>query len=352
MTQSSGKFWLVQFIIWGGFSLLNLAIRTYFIGFEVFEVINSIALLISLLVASGWLRAQFTNQVKSSFPQTMWVALKQSAMASSGALVILAITLLPTQVIVFDSVQPQSYSQLFADWPNLLFFLFCWSVVYLLLKHQRELKSAKLKQEKLNSELKEAEFALMHNQLNPHFIFNVINNIRAQILEDQEGARDSLTQLSEVLRTLLSNHNNTLWSLDEELQLCHDYIALNKLQLEQRLHVEWENEGNLDAWNVPQMVVQLLIENAIKHGVSVQPNGGAISIRIKASERSLKILVSNPGTLATNSSSGIGLNNIRQRLEALYSDNAKLTIENRSNVVCAEIELNQNIHLNKLTDEN
>lgn len=182
---------------------------------------------------------------------------------------------------------------------------------------------------------------LLINQLNPHFMFNVINNIRALILEDTNKARDSLAQLSEVLRTTLQTKQDKVWSLPQEVDLTKSFIQLNKLQFENRLRVVWDVSGDIEKWQVPCLALQLLVENAIKHGIGALVSGGTITINIIA-DNNLSIEVVNPGNLTpSKDSTSLGITNIKQRLNLLYADRAYFSLTENQHQVSAKIVIKE-----------
>ncbi len=339
MKDNSIKFWLIQLVLWGGFGQLNLYLRSYFMGFQPFEFINSLALVIALLVSSGWLRHYFQKEQETSTANVIKRALKGAATGALISVGVLGAILVPAMVIVFGELPDNSLLQILGALPNLLLFLFGWSVVYLLVKRQQTVKRIEAEKQALEQNLSTMQMDLMLNQLNPHFVFNAINNIRAQILEDREKARESLTQLSDVLRSLITTQQHTQWSLNEELELCNGYVDLNQLQYEDRLRIEWHKQGDVNHWQVPRMILQLLIENAIKHGIAPNAKGGDLHITVDSQPEQLHLMVRNPGTLNKHSGDGIGINNIRDRLTMLYGDAAQLSLNEVNDVVEAKVSI-------------
>ncbi|EOV0102336.1 TPA: histidine kinase [Vibrio vulnificus] len=332
------KFWLIQLSIWGGFSLINIITRSTLLGFQPFELANALALLLALLVASGWMRSFYQNKNETKIGSSFLYALSGSVAASIVANIVIALILYPAQMLLFEQILPQSHLQILAVWPTLFLFTFCWSMTYLLIKRHRTLKQIQLEKAELDTQLHHAQMELMLNQLNPHFVFNAINNIRALILENPNKARDSLTSLSEVLRSLLAVEAESEWTLDEELSLCHGFINLCKLQYEQRLQVEENIRGDTQSWIVPRMLLQLIIENAIKHGIAQRPSGGNIQINIEAQTDSLLIEVTNPGVL-NDLRGGVGLRNIRTRLALLYPSRHVIQLKQVDSMVVATIRI-------------
>ncbi|MBU3003073.1 sensor histidine kinase [Paraglaciecola arctica] len=340
--RTPSTFWLVQIGIWGGLTLLNLFVRGYFNHYRLGELVNSFSLFVSLMIASGMLRRFYRDKGTDSLPKGIGQALLGSALASLVAVAIIGLVLLPNQEYLFGEVSNVALLQLLASYPNVLLFLLCWSAVYLLLKRQKALKLAFTREAELKEQLAASQMELLLNQLNPHFMFNAINNIRALILEDTNKARDSLAQLSDVLRVTLQTKQDKLWPLSQEIELTKSFIKLNKLQFEERLAVNWHITGNqLEHCQVPCLSLQLLVENAIKHGISNNSDGGMITIKIDA-EKDVTLEVSNPGNIATSDgSTQLGITNIQQRLHLLFKDNAHFSLTENEQTVTAKIVIEE-----------
>ncbi|MEP1447693.1 MAG: histidine kinase [Paraglaciecola sp.] len=336
--RTPSTFWLVQIGVWGSLTLLNLSVRGYFNHYKLGELVNSLSLFVSLMIASGMLRRFYRDRGTGSLPKGIGQALLGSALASLVAVVIIGLVLLPNQEFLFGEVSNVALIQLLASYPNVFLFLLCWSAVYLLLKRQKALKLAFTREADLKEQLAASQMELLLNQLNPHFMFNAINNIRALILEDTNKARDSLAQLSDVLRVTLQTKQDKLWPLSQEIELTKSFIELNMLQFERRLVVNWHLTGiQLDHYRVPCLSLQLLVENAIKHGISNNSEGGTITIKIDADKR-LTLEVSNPGTITANTNSTrLGITNIQQRLHLLFQENVHFSLTENKQMVTAKI---------------
>lgn len=149
-------------------------------------------------------------------------------------------------------------------------------------------------------------------RLNPHFVFNALNNLRALINEDTERAREMVTRLSNTLRHALEQNDRERVRLVEELAVVDDYLAIEAVHYEQRLRVRRQIAAEaLDA-RLPPMALQLLVENAIRHGIAVTPGGGELDLRAHCAGGMLRLEVSNPGRLgAGGGGHGVGLAYLR-----------------------------------------
>ncbi len=178
--------------------------------------------------------------------------------------------------------------------------------------------------------LHEMELNFLKSQLNPHFIFNALNSIRALVGTSPEDARMAVTKLSTILRQMLQKDKTKLYTLAEELELVRDYLDLEKIRYEDRLHIEWEINAPTNQLIIPPMLLQTIVENGIKHGISKLVKGGVISIRARHDEEHLYLSVINSGKLgpAESTSTGKGLANAKQRLQLIYGELAHLSIQN------------------------
>ncbi|MBX7110105.1 MAG: histidine kinase [Chitinophagales bacterium] len=202
-----------------------------------------------------------------------------------------------------------------------------------------EAEKARIEQEKAEADalLKSAELDSLKSQLNPHFLFNALNSIKALTLENPHGAREAITQLSDLLRTSLNFHSRQLISLKDELALVNDYLCLEKIRFEERLECDLLIDPDALDVAVPPMILQMLTENAIKHGISQHEQGGTITIRGTKTKNQLKLCVENKGNFDFEVASGIGFRNLARRLKLNYGEGASFNIHSENQVVKATV---------------
>jgi len=206
-----------------------------------------------------------------------------------------------------------------------------WTLLYLMIGHYRANRRQQLREIELQSALHKAELLALKAQLNPHFIFNCLNNMRAMTLENAETTRKMITHLSEILKYSFRFSEQTQVTVSEELQHVRNYLALEAIHFEQRLQHKIEVDEDCFNCLIPPMSIQLLVENAIKHGIANSAQGGMIIISIIFVQDHLQITVMNDGQLQKSSNGdGIGLKNLRQRLRLFYQDQAALSLQNAS----------------------
>ncbi len=204
-----------------------------------------------------------------------------------------------------------------------------WSLIYFGFHYFDNYKRTEIQNLKLEANTKEVELNKLKSQLNPHFMFNSMNSIRALVDEDPKKAKVAITQLSNILRNTLMMHKNRYISLEEELVLVKDYLELEHIRFEERLCYTINIDPDTLSLNVPPMMIQTLVENGIKHGISKMPEGGEINITTLKTDTDFKIEIINSGQLTDNKSdTGFGVENTTHRLELLFGKKATFSLKN------------------------
>jgi two-component system, LytTR family, sensor kinase len=217
-----------------------------------------------------------------------------------------------------------------------------WFLFYHLLVSNAESQHKAVALAQSETSLKTAELANLRNQLNPHFLFNAINSIKALTLSDPNLARTALTQLSELLRTSLTVGNTQLVTLESELNFVKEYLFLEKIRYEKRLTYTFEIDGRSLNVKIPPMSLQLLVENAIKHGIGKLKHGGEITIHTIYEKNTFILTVSNSGKVNPNfSPTGVGIKNLEKRLFLNYNDRAIFSLTQLMHRVSAKIIIHQ-----------
>jgi len=213
-----------------------------------------------------------------------------------------------------------------------------WVLAYYLYHYaQRELNTVK-ENARLTIIAKEAQINNLAAQLNPHFFFNSLNNIKALVVEKPETARRAIDLLSDLLRTSLYGCDNKLITVREEMEMINDYLELEKMRFENRLKAGIKVDNNLADVLILPLSIQTLVENGIKHGIARLKEGGTICIKIEQENQSIKITVQHPGKLVETTNNGLGLKNLRERLQLQYNGNARFELmEQPHGIVSATI---------------
>lgn len=216
-----------------------------------------------------------------------------------------------------------------------------WLLAYHLYHYSRlEIETVR-ENARLSLIMKEAQLNNLSAQLNPHFFFNSLNNIKFLILENPDSARRAIDLLSELLRNSLNKNVERVIPLMEEMDLVMDYLELEKIRFEERLQTKIETSVNLSKHLILPLSIQTLVENAIKHGIEKRKRGGFITVKVEKENNFIKISVQNSGKLSTEiSGSCIGLSNLKERLFLQYNGNASFEIaEMNDDTVLATILL-------------
>ena len=201
-----------------------------------------------------------------------------------------------------------------------------WTVLYIRLVERR---SFTLRESSLQLALREAQLHALEFQMSPHFLFNCLNSIRALVAVDPARAQDMLTRLANVLRNRLGQGRRHTVALGSEVEVVTDYLALEGIRFDDRLNQEISIEPEAAACSIPPLLLQTLVENAIKHGISRFSGRGELAVRACVEGGCLKLEVENTGRLPEDqvSSGGrVGLANARERLHLLYGDQASLQL--------------------------
>ncbi|WP_164011604.1 sensor histidine kinase [Pyxidicoccus trucidator] len=206
-----------------------------------------------------------------------------------------------------------------------------WLVLYFAIHAVERARRAELERWKLEAAAQAAELRFLKAQLQPHFLFNCLNSVRALISEDPARAQEVVTRLSALLRYALAARGPETVPLERELQVVRDYLGLEGVRLESRLRVREDVEPAALGVSVPAMLVQTLVENAIKHGVGLTPEGGEVTVSARVRDGALHLEVANTATLPPTTprpeSGGVGLHNASERLRLLCGADASLHLD-------------------------
>lgn len=220
--------------------------------------------------------------------------------------------------------------------------LLAWSALYFGLKswlawqveHERALQALAL--------AREAQLELLRYQLNPHFLFNALNSIRASIDEDQARSKRLVTEFSEFLRFSLLSGNNPTIRLEEEIEAIENYLAIEKIRFEDKLQVTIDVAQAAKGFRLPAFLIHPLVENAIKHNSMNRLAPLQLKISAHVEPDKLVIEVANTGRLrppATTNGTGVGLNNIRARLAQHFPNGSRFDLREDGDWIRAVIEL-------------
>ncbi len=283
-------------------------------------------------IKMGWLNMRLTNLI----PRVIITSIVVAAIMS--LLNILVSHLISKTSLKFSVVE---FS---LDVCVTLIFFVLWNSVYFTFHFFQRSREQEVNNLQLTASHNEIELKNLRSQLNPHFLFNSLNSIRALIDIEPYRAQENITKLSNLLRKSLIIGSEQLVPLDEELSIVQDYLDLEKVRFEERLEIKQEFDVTVMNFLIPPFMLQTLVENALKHGVSQLIEGGTVWIRVKKIDDSMILEVENTGNLRSNKkdSIGIGISNTLRRLELQYRGKATFNLkQNTPNTVIAIIEIKE-----------
>ncbi|MDW1810532.1 sensor histidine kinase, partial [Vibrio sp. Vb2362] len=228
---------------------------------------------------------------------------------------------------------------------GLLFSAMCFFYFYSREQHaiaQRELEAIKREKAEQDRALLLSQLKQMQSQIEPHFLFNTLANISALMSQDVDKAKLMLEQLTALLRATLKSSREEHTTIDNETALIEAYLGIQQTRLGDRLSYKIEVEEGLGRTELPPMMLQPLIENAIIHGIEPKREGGEVRLLIKRKQQNLLIEVRDTGVglnhVSGHMGSGVGLSNLKQRVEALFAGQGEVSIsESAQGGVCVRL---------------
>jgi len=338
--ETPASYWAYQAFYWGIFAGIGLAINVVSGGNIRNNVISHILFFSYSIGLTHVLRGRIQRRrlhQPSVIRMRLW-----------GLAGILAISLIQTALVIsIDAALNGSHAQVWSrlnvlglGW-GMYIGTMVWTVVYVRIteRHAQQQREAKMQ-----LAVRAAELRALEAQINPHFLFNCLNSIRGLVVENPQLAQDMITRFAALLRYNLNHDRQHTVPLSQEAEIVADYLALESVRFEGRLRVEFTVDPEAESVQVPPMILQTLVENALKHGVARRPEGGDVRIHATVADGRLVLRVTNPGELgahaeAQTNNTQLGLKNIRERLHLLYGDRASLSLLNGSGTVVARVEI-------------
>lgn len=205
---------------------------------------------------------------------------------------------------------------------------------------EQSLRERELVQERLQKAKSEAELAALQARINPHFLFNTLNSIAALIGDNPEKAEQVLGQLSSLMRYALHSNRTGVASVDDELKIVRGYLEIEQVRLGSRLHYEIDVDAALGTTELPVLLLQPLVENAIKHGIAQKVAGGRVMVRGWREDGVIIFTISDDGDGESDATgNGEGLANVRQRLDALYGARAAVTLTRQNGLTETRVSI-------------
>lgn len=235
----------------------------------------------------------------------------------------------------------------FVVWFNFAFFTFIYVGVTSFLSLMREwfvLQKISFQLQDIEREKLEAELKALKAQINPHFLFNTLNNIYSLTLDKSDKAPNLVLKLSDLMRYILYECNDRYVLLDKELEFIKNYLELQKIRLDDSVPVKMEVKGSADRSMIAPLLFEPLIENAFKHGAYGRNNDGFVNILFNFEDKNqIELSIENRSVQGWNKenekNSGIGIKNVIRRLELLYPDKHQLKIEDENNLYKVTLQI-------------
>lgn len=331
MFKRISKYWWCQIAGWAAYFVVNIFFAYSYLGsVDRSYTINLLLIIFFGLVATHALRSllQRINWFQYSFESQMLLFF--------GLTVGAGIIIYAGNISIGNLFRDQGQQRTFADLKtfNFLIPIFLitaiWWLIYFVWHYIDRSRNTQVDKLKLESTVKELELKTIKSQLNPHFIFNALNSIRALVDENPQRARTAITELSNILRSSMQVEKAETVSLENELSIVKDYLALETIRFEERLKVEYDIDPETLELPIPPMMLQTLVENAIKHGISRIITGGTVFIGSHVKDMQHEITIENTGQLsASGPGFGFGIQSTRQRLSMLFGSRASFNIYNK-----------------------
>lgn len=333
--RPKSSFWVVNLSGWLLMCIINILFQTEFFTENFDAFVYSM-----LIVLTGIIWTLLIRYVLLKFDliNKRWAIIIPVVFVLVVSVSLIAVVMYSELIVFLLREQSWTWSGFIGNWFNFSLVILIWTLIYLsFLFFQKQQRLMEQKYDLL-LQLKSAELNNLRKQLSPHFLFNSINNIRSLILIDPEEARTALLNISDLLRYALNYQKKELVSVEEEMEVVMAYIELNKIHLKDTVVFETIVDDKLNGMMIPPMSIQLLVENAIKHGELIE--GGGVKVSISEEESVKVISVINSGKLALSEiPKGIGLQNLKQRLSSKFDDKAIFSIHEKDNQVVAQIKI-------------
>jgi two-component system LytT family sensor kinase len=218
--------------------------------------------------------------------------------------------------------------------PSTIVLYACVLLMYKVLESRTRIATQQAQVAELNEQIAQAHLNALRSQIEPHFLFNALNAVAGLIREERPAdAVDMIVQLSDFLRSSLSNANRQEVPLSDEIEFARRYLTIQRMRFSDRLQIRIDVQDGLQHAAVPSLILQPLVENAVKHGIAMRKEGGSVRVAATTTTgETLDLSIANDGPALPadwETSGNIGVANVRRRLERLYGDACRFDMQNR-----------------------
>jgi two-component system LytT family sensor kinase len=329
------------FGIWGAYFLFVTSRFLYMTQSNVEALFVQRILMTSICIAFTWMLYRLLIAVRSSGIGAAIFMLSLPTIILANYIAILDHIVFNHEAELFDFTylfEPIDFMSF--DWPYILdeaftryFILAGWGALYLALSHSQDVQRMTAHSRQLERVNRESELRALRYQLNPHFVFNALNSVSSLIIDRRnEQAEKLVDDLADYMRAVLTGGAEDMITVEQEIEQQVRYLEIERMRFPERLLYSVDIDPAANDWRIPALIIQPLIENAIKFGVSGTDNPMNVIISAQIQGDRLRISVANDGRIKMpdegNGGTGTGLSNIQNRLRALYGQNASLLLAN------------------------
>jgi sensor histidine kinase YesM len=332
------SFWRLNLIVWSGFSLLSLVSQFTYYPLPPIALLMVPAQVLVAMCFSGLLRFVYRQFVIDG--AFRW------RMATGVILLSLVAALFHSSIVQWIQDDTRWMTSEYSPWVSwllrtkLLWFTYIgWSLGYFGVRAEFEVRLQSENAARAREEARNIELQMLRSQLDPHFLFNSLNGISAEIPVHPGPAVEMVDELAGYLRYSLDHRHQVLAPLSEELDSMEAYLRIEKVRFGRRLQTRTESDPSARRRQVPCFLMQPLVENAVKHGLTDSEQPLEIIIEARNPHDALHLKVTNTGRLAKVRPESVGLSTLRRRLELHYPSRHSFNIRQEGNYVCAEIIL-------------
>ncbi len=341
-------YWWCQVLGWGGNALMN-----FFYAWNFKREINSDFVLRTITLAllglavthmMRWMIIKMNILQKKFEKQVVWFL--SFTIGFSVLYSLVSLSFLRSTNLLSQEVRNYNFSSLLAGFAvNASITLLVWNLIYFVYHYIERFRKQEIESLKTESLIRELQLQTIKSHINPHFIFNSLNSIRALVDENPGRARTAITELSNILRSSMQAEKAETVPFEKELNIVKDYLALEQMRFEERLKVKFEIDDDTLDMPVPPMMLQTLVENAIKHGISKDVNGGEVKIISRFNNMDHELIVQNTGKLnGSYNSDGFGIASTMDRLKLMFGDRASFVLRNSNDAqVEAKVKMPVNV---------
>jgi sensor histidine kinase YesM len=332
-------YYICQLIGWLGLVAIEVINYTFFIvrkfDIKIFYAFSTYALvgfIITHLFRYFLLKTNFFHKKKEG----IWLfAIAATFILSLLMTIIISIPFFLTKE---DFVKNFTFIDIGGSTINWMRYIGVWIIIYFMYKILQENSTIQKEKLELENIAKTTELELLKTQLNPHFLFNALNAIKALVIINPDESRDAIVKLSELLRFTLQYGKERLIPFNDEIKEVKKYLDLEKLRFESKLNVIYTINDDTLSQTIPPATILTLVENSIKHGISKQMEDGTIFINSYIRDNLFYVEIINPGNYNNTNHSGIGLKHITKRFDEIYGTEYDFKIEQKNDLVIATIQ--------------